>query len=597
MRQTVTAAIWDDDYRTNGEIADLLIDAIDLHTDTETLVITRLLIFDRRGLQYDFATNSVTTFLKSWGGTNGGLASRWVRSATLCAIHPVVHDLFRLGKLTVDHLDLLSRARKRHRSELFDAHIETLLDLAAKFPVAADFARVIKHWTDAADDLTRQINPEQRYESRHLNTAITLYGMMSIHGLIDETGAPILKAALDDLSQPDPTDTPDEPRPYQQRQVDALVELARQYLQTRNTTATGTTPICAVDLVITADLVAEWLQDNITDLPDNIPDNILDALQHNRPHPHDLDLQYNIDADADADADQHDVDGSGGGAVQEHPGERANHHPDLEPGTATATASGAGNVTDDPGDRDHRGDGCCGNADDPPRCYPGSPVDDTEWLGVHPNDLINVGRSILNALAFGPEILNYGPVDTNTAHYLLCDAWIGAAIFDTNHQPLVAGRQIRLFNRAQRRLLAIRDGGCVWPGCDKPLNWCQLHHLTPWKPVGETNIDNGAHLCTHHHILVHHGWSLTYDPHNGWTATHNTPHQNQSRRTISQRHLTERLKARRQRTHHPQPAHTAHRAPTRSPGPLPPEPIRGPHPRPPRGNPNTKHPHTARPDH
>ncbi len=38
----------------------------------------------------------------------------------------------------------------------------------------------------------------------------------------------------------------------------------------------------------------------------------------------------------------------------------------------------------------------------------------------------------------------------------------------------------RTASPGQRRALAARDGGCTFPGCDRPPDWCETHHVTPW---------------------------------------------------------------------------------------------------------------------
>jgi hypothetical protein len=43
-------------------------------------------------------------------------------------------------------------------------------------------------------------------------------------------------------------------------------------------------------------------------------------------------------------------------------------------------------------------------------------------------------------------------------------------------QPLEVGRTSRVVQPAQRTALTVRDGGCVFPDCDRPLAWCEAHH-------------------------------------------------------------------------------------------------------------------------
>jgi hypothetical protein len=43
-------------------------------------------------------------------------------------------------------------------------------------------------------------------------------------------------------------------------------------------------------------------------------------------------------------------------------------------------------------------------------------------------------------------------------------------------QPLEVGRATRVVSPAQRSALTVRDGGCRFPGCDRPVAWCDAHH-------------------------------------------------------------------------------------------------------------------------
>jgi hypothetical protein len=49
----------------------------------------------------------------------------------------------------------------------------------------------------------------------------------------------------------------------------------------------------------------------------------------------------------------------------------------------------------------------------------------------------------------------------------------------------------------------VRDQHCRFPGCDRPVHWCEGHHIIPWEHDGPTNIDNLALLCSRHHHLIH----------------------------------------------------------------------------------------------
>ena len=84
---------------------------------------------------------------------------------------------------------------------------------------------------------------------------------------------------------------------------------------------------------------------------------------------------------------------------------------------------------------------------------------------------------------------------------------------DNAGQPLNLGRERRLFSRAQRLALAARDGGCRWPGCERPPSWCEAHHIEHWqRDHGRTDVADGLLLCRHHHLLAHNnGWEIQRD--------------------------------------------------------------------------------------
>jgi HNH endonuclease len=87
-------------------------------------------------------------------------------------------------------------------------------------------------------------------------------------------------------------------------------------------------------------------------------------------------------------------------------------------------------------------------------------------------------------------------------------------------QPLDVGRTSRTITPAQRQALAVRDGGCVFPGCSRPLAWCDGHHLVHWLDGGPTDLANLVLLCRAHHRAVHEGgWRLARGPDGGVTAT------------------------------------------------------------------------------
>ena len=101
---------------------------------------------------------------------------------------------------------------------------------------------------------------------------------------------------------------------------------------------------------------------------------------------------------------------------------------------------------------------------------------------------------------------------------LTCDISILTILSNSMGIPLDMGREVRTANRAQRRALAFRDGGCCFPGCGVHAAWTDAHHLVHWRNGGPTTITNMALFCRHHHGVIHrNGWGATIDDH-GWVT-------------------------------------------------------------------------------
>jgi hypothetical protein len=102
------------------------------------------------------------------------------------------------------------------------------------------------------------------------------------------------------------------------------------------------------------------------------------------------------------------------------------------------------------------------------------------------------------------------PISIETVERLSCGATIATIAFGESGQPLDVGRERRLFTRRQRVALAARDGGCRWPGCERPPSWTEAHHVDHWaRDGGRTDTAGGILLCKHHHLLVHNNrWEI-----------------------------------------------------------------------------------------
>ena len=147
-----------------------------------------------------------------------------------------------------------------------------------------------------------------------------------------------------------------------------------------------------------------------------------------------------------------------------------------------------------------------------------------------------------------------GSGETSDGTHLSADAVLGLAdqadIVSVLLSPLGAvlnlGRTRRCASPAQTLALIARDGGCSFPGCSRPPEWCERHHVVAWVDGGATDVANLTLLCSyHHHNFAARGWTClmtdglpTWKPPR-WIDREQRPIRN-TRITI--RHLTDQLK-------------------------------------------------------
>ncbi len=97
------------------------------------------------------------------------------------------------------------------------------------------------------------------------------------------------------------------------------------------------------------------------------------------------------------------------------------------------------------------------------------------------------------------------------ARRMACDAGIIPAVYGSDSQILDFGRLTRTIPAGLRHFVVARDGGCVFPGRDRPPAWTEIHHREHWvRDNGETEPENLETLCLHHHHKCHEGgWEIT----------------------------------------------------------------------------------------
>jgi hypothetical protein len=142
-----------------------------------------------------------------------------------------------------------------------------------------------------------------------------------------------------------------------------------------------------------------------------------------------------------------------------------------------------------------------------------------ETGGVRPHVTVVVDLPTLLGEQGAPaaQLDRLGAISGEAARRLACDAGVCRVITNGRSQILDAGRSTRTVTPAQRRALAVRDGGCV--KCRAPVGWCEAHHLVFWTDFGPTDLDNLILLCWGCHRDVHErSWTPIRGPDGRWTV-------------------------------------------------------------------------------
>ncbi len=92
---------------------------------------------------------------------------------------------------------------------------------------------------------------------------------------------------------------------------------------------------------------------------------------------------------------------------------------------------------------------------------------------------------------------------------LCCDAVLRRVTLDERGVPLSVGRRHRTATDAQWAAIKALHNTCAWHQCERPITWCQLHHILEWQAGGQTDLTNLVPLCSAHHHHVHEGrWRI-----------------------------------------------------------------------------------------
>ncbi len=101
------------------------------------------------------------------------------------------------------------------------------------------------------------------------------------------------------------------------------------------------------------------------------------------------------------------------------------------------------------------------------------------------------------------------PISAKAVERMACDCAVTRIILGSDSTVIDVGRAKRTISGPQRKALKVRDGGCTWPGCDRPVSMTEGHHLMHWIHNGPGDLPNLTLLCYRHHWMVHEGgWQI-----------------------------------------------------------------------------------------
>lgn len=392
-------------------------------------------------------------------------------------------EAVRSGRLTTGQAALIARALTRLPVDEAE-HIEpTVAEQAAGLDPAAT-PRICQHLVTIGEDEDRLGRAERQRAARQLSMR-PVGEMVHLDGMLPPDQAAPLMAAVDAYAQPVPPEPggAEDGRTAAQRRADALCELARVALDRGAPVLGGLRP--HLQMVID-----------------------VDALRRNSFAPGSPEPWRPGTPPAWGSAGW----GSGNGGtpltseqVMEHSCDARVSWTALSRTPDSGRAASGGRPADRPGMPARVSGGTSGRAG-----------------GGRAGDGCGSGRP--EEIWWAPD---GAPLDPRLAE--LIRAQLPPALGGSVAQVVAVGRSTRLISPQLRRALNARDRGCIHPGCDRPPERCQAHHVRHWANGGTTELDNLVLACAHHHREWHHrrlrperhpghGWRLVADrqPANRW---------------------------------------------------------------------------------
>jgi hypothetical protein len=216
-------------------------DALEQFRESERLhaqALRRLAAVDASGVWADDGSLSSKAWLRRHGRMTPGAAAEQMRIARRLDEQPRTREAFEAGDIGYEHVRQVSRVladtRDRLEPEKQDEAEAMLVDVAREHDPGS-LRQVCEHLRHVVDAEGFRQSEAERFDRRRFHMSPLMDGMEALDGLADAEGAAVLRTAIDALCRPDPGDG----RTPAQQRFDAVVELARRYLDTGDAPSTG----------------------------------------------------------------------------------------------------------------------------------------------------------------------------------------------------------------------------------------------------------------------------------------------------------------------------------------------------------------------
>jgi hypothetical protein len=96
------------------------------------------------------------------------------------------------------------------------------------------------------------------------------------------------------------------------------------------------------------------------------------------------------------------------------------------------------------------------------------------------------------------ELASGVPITPGQLLPLFTRADIERVVFGPRNRVIELGVRERFFTGGLRRAIQLRDRHCQFPGCDEPVDRCEIDHEVDYADGGETTQENGRPYCGTH---------------------------------------------------------------------------------------------------